>query len=594
MAIDPSTVVKHALYVTKEIYDRLQGCSENDAVCQRLMQQIKKLQNIANDLKELEMDEFPASCRNELDSFGDSLEICRGACNALDRAGTIAKFIKVHGHKSELETLEIQLKRATDNLQLVLNQVSVLQNRRLEEAIHRSKGEVIGSVINPRQGIFLPNSRVDEARPHLIEPPEVSLDDSGDLMEVKWKDERNQKDTIDRYEVRYDEENNLAVHASVDECTLLGNDNTFYMKLGEPKIKVGNLYSVQVRATNGAGPGDWSGPTIFRFKVGPPNKPKKPRAIIQSPTEVMIFASRPSVKDENGSCITCCKVEYVNVDGDDTTWEVLEINVKQRSTPEIKLKIGTLKPDTTYQFRIKMVNENGESPPSDSREVVTTQVTPGPALNLRVSSKRTDKSIKLRWDEPADNPQAAHKYKVQMRMRKEPAWTDCATVEKRSAKLIDLKTDTNYCFRVQSMNNQGHRGKWSVEIEAETRFGVLGRTLGTIGAFVGGTVGGPVLGAVGGGFAAGAAAGKIPDSRTGQRAASIGAGAGGAVAGALLGTLGAPVVGVTTAVLANKKLAGESDDISPQTSDDEDHKPSTWAQMKKMSEQMAEDMLNKK
>lgn len=590
MSLDPTVVAKIALHITKEIYDRLQGCSENDAVCQRIKAEITKLQGIATDLQKLEVGGLPETCRSAIDEFSDSLELCRRVCNDINRTGNVVKFLKVRGHKSDLETLDTQLKRATESLQLVLGQVSILQNRRIEEAVHRGTEDLRGTIINPRQGVFLPNSKVAESRPHKIDHPEVTLDESGDLMEVKWKDEENQRDTVDYYEVRYDDENDHMVSAKVDECVCPSEENTFYMKLGQPKIKIGSIYSVQVRGINGAGPGDWSETTIFKFKTGPPNKPKKPTVEVQTPTEVLIIASKLPKKDENGSCVTRCKVEYVMSDGDDTTWKILESNIKQRSSPDVKLKIGSLVPDTTYNFRIKMINDIGESPPSDSQEVLTTQLIPDRVQNLRISSKRKDKSLKLRWEEPAINPQAAHKYKVQMRLKKEHKWEDYITVDKKSVKIVQLSTDTKYAFRVRSINSQGDCGEWSNEIEAETRFGIFGRTLGTIGAVVGGTVGGPLIGAVGGGAMAGIAAGKIPDSQAGQRAAKVGAGTGGAIAGGLLGIVAAPMMGIAAGVMANKKLAGEMEDTSPQTSDDESV-PGAWAQIMKTNNKVVRDML---
>lgn len=590
MSVDPSTVIKQTFVLVKAVYDRLEAFSENNAFRERIEKHIKKLKNIATDLKELELDELPASCKDTIASFNDSLDICKSTCNTLKGTGGIRKFIQVQGHKKELETLDTELKRATDNLQLVLSQVSVLQNKGLAEAVHKGTEEIKGTAINPRQGVFVPNSKVVGSRPHKIEKTEVTLNESGDLMEVKWTDDKNRKDTINSYEIRYDDENELVVSLGVKECMLPDSDNAFLVTLGPPKIKAGNMYTVQVRGNNGAGPGDWSKETIFRFKTGPPNKPKKPTVTVQSPTEVLLVASRLSQRDENGSCVTRCKVEYAKIDCSDPTWESLETNIKQRAALDVKFKIGTLIPDTTYNFRIKMINDSGESVPSDSREVVTTQLVPGPAQNLHISSKRTDTAIKLRWEEPDVNPQAAHKYKVQMRLKKEIEWTNYETVsDKKSVKVEQLKTDTKYLFRVQSINNKEEGGEWSNEVEAETRFGIFGRTLGTIGAFFGGTVGGPVIGAVGGGALAGVTAGKVPDSKAGQRAAQIGAGAGGAVAGGLVGILGAPVIGVVAAIMANKKLAGKMEDMSPQTSDDE-NEPTMWTEMVKTSNKMAQKM----
>lgn len=362
--------------------------------------------------------------------------------------------------------------------------------------------------------------------------------------------------------------------------------------LGPPKVRPGNLYTVRVRCISDAGPGDWSEPTLFRFKSGPPNKPAKPTVTVQSPTEVLITVRRPSPKDENGSGVTRCKVEYTQkLGGNDLTWSTLESNIKQRTSPDVKLTVRFLTPDTTYSFRIKMINDCGESIPSDPRDVVTTQLIPGPPQNLRISSKRTDKTIKVRWEEPAVNPQSANKYKVQMRKaKKKYEWTTYTTVYKKSAKVKELKTDTKYQFRVQSINNKDEAGEWSNEVEAETRFGAFGRALGTAGALVGGVAGGPIIGAIGFGAMAGAAAKKHPDSETAKKAAGVGAGVGGGVAGAVVGLFGAPIIGGAAAIMAHKKLAGEMEDISPQTSDDE-NEPGMWTEMMKNSQKMAEDIF---
>ena len=45
------------------------------------------------------------------------------------------------------------------------------------------------------------------------------------------------------------------------------------LHIGPPKIEPGTLYTIQVR---GRGPGEWSEPTIARFKTAPPKRPDKP------------------------------------------------------------------------------------------------------------------------------------------------------------------------------------------------------------------------------------------------------------------------------------------------------------------------------
>ena len=593
MVLPVGSVLSGAFTVCKEVHSRLESLAENNELSDRIQRHIQNLETTATELKNLKQDELPESCTDNITSFNDSIGICKAACADLRNARKIKKFVSVHGHKKELETLDTQLRRACENLQLMLHQVSLFQNRKLKEAVESGTQDIKRTVVHPEGGVFLPN-RVVRPKPQEIKSPQVSLDESGDLMEVNWIDDNNPNDAVDSYEIRYDDENEQVVPAQRDKCMLAEGSNTFGMILGYPKIKPGNLYTIQVRAVNGAGPGKWSEPpVIFRFKSGPPNKPRKPAVTVLSPTEVQIAVSRLSEREENGSCITQCKVEYTEkIDGDDPTWSTLQVQIKKRTTLEVKLKIGGLKPDATYSFRVRMINDSGESVPSDSCDVITTQLIPGPPQNLRISSKRTSTTIKVRWDEPSANPQAAYKYRIEWRLAKQSEWGPGKTVNKKSAKVIDLKTDTTYQFRVRAVNNKDELGEWSDEIKSETRFGAFGRTLGTIGAFVGGTVGGPLMGAVGGGAMAGVAAGKHPDSNTGKRAAQIGAGAGGAVAGALFGIVGAPLIGAMSAVMANRKLAGEMEDMSPQTSDDENEPgfmTTLFKNSKKMSSNLFED-----
>ena len=92
-----------------------------------------------------------------------------------------------------------------------------------------------------------------------------------------------------------------------------------------------------------------------------------------------------------------------------------------------------------------------------------------------------------------------------------------------------------------------------------------------------------------GGWRYSAAAGKVPSSQAGKRAARVGGAAGGAVAGALFGLVGAPIIGAACAVMANKGLSGEVQNMSPQTSDDESE-PGIMSELIKNSKNMANDL----
>ena len=134
-------------------------------------------------------------------------------------------------------------------------------------------------------------------------------------------------------------------------------------------------------------------------------------------------------------------------------------------------------------------------------------------------------------------------------------------------------------------------------VQGETRYGVVGRGLATAAAFVGGTVGGPVIGSGGIGYLAASKAKEVPESGTGKAAAAAAAGIGGAVGGFFLGIVAVPLMGFSTGLLANQKLRGHLDDISPQTSDDEESSsPSLMRtiaeQAKTLSDKLVEDNKN--
>ena len=385
------------------------------------------------------------------------------------------------------------------------------------------------------------------------------------------------KDIDKGYEVRYDDEDEKVLLCKQAEHRLEGE--TFALKLGYPKVHVGRQYTISVRAVNSHGPGKWSNQTVARFMIGAPNKPRKPTLTVNFPTEVLVQVPRLEEKNENGSPVHKCIVEYFDKnDRNATDWNRLSCKVRPRTQERncdfVKLSIKQLIPDTTYTFRVIMVNKAGESRPSDSKEVITTQLIPGPPRELRTSSKRLSKYIKIRWKEPKQNPHAVFQYHVQMQLAKskETPWNDVTTVgkEKLSAKATDLSTSTDYRFRVRTFNNKHEPSEFSEVLEAETRCGVLPKIAASTGAFVGGTIGGPLLGAVGLGVMAGSAAKDGPDSKAGKAAAAAAAGVGAGVGGALLGTVGAPIFGGTAAYMAYRTLTKGSDEWSPQTSEDED------------------------
>ena len=567
-----SDVLKFGWAAFQEIHSRVEALSENNEFRLRIERKIKELRQIADGLKTSGVEELPSSSRDSIDKFRDSLGKCKSILNDLHSQGALGKFVHVHGHGKQLQAVEQEIENARSSFQLVLNITTVTQNELLKRKVEEGSARVESTVVHPMAGVYQGTSSNNMLRkPYQVHKPDVNV--TGDLMVVKWRDPSNTSDQLQRYEVRYDDERNLMLSGEPENFRDEGNSTAFAVSLGEPKVKPGKLYTIQIRAVNKQGPGKWSEATVARFKTGPPNKPRKPSLIVNSPTEVCVEVKKIAESDENGSPVEQCVVEYAE-ENNSTKWMRLPYPLDARRR-DSELAVKRLEPDCTYHFRVKMVNEAGESHPSDAERIVTTQLIPGAPQELRISSKRTDKSIKIRWNVPDINPQVVAKYEVQF----QPAtrismeqWNTVMTVTKPtklSANVCSLKTDTKYSFRVRAINDKGEDGEYCESIVGKTRLGMFGRVALTTAAFAGGTVGGPLLGAVCG-FLAGQSAGEDIDSSAGKAAASTAAGIAGALGGAVVGTVGAPIMGASTAVISYKTLKGKLDDQSPQSSEDED------------------------
>ena len=222
--------------------------------------------------------------------------------------------------------------------------------------------EIKSTIVHPEAGVY---SGDGKTRPSKILKPEVGLDRHKDLMVVKWKDPNKE---VERYEIRYDDEADSVIAKTPDQCKT-DSISCYSIKLGPPKN------TVQVRATNGAGPGEWSDSVLFRFKYGPPNRPSKPTITVLSPTEI---ARSLSQEDENGSRVTLLIVECTEKDSNNNSdWNAKKCNLKGTCENKVMCVTG-LTPDTFYYFRIKMANAAGESKPSESNHIFTTQLVPGP------------------------------------------------------------------------------------------------------------------------------------------------------------------------------------------------------------------------
>ncbi len=586
-----SKVIEGVFKVAKIVYERSQAANANTECSQQILTNVKDLQKFADQLKKIDQEGYISdSVKEELEKVNDDLQLIEVQCNRVTGKKKIKGMIDASSDKTDLEKLSSLIQRARDGLNLAISIANLSQTTQIRQDIKHGNKDIKNTVQHPEAGLYL---KPQGSRPNRINKFTISDVPEGDLMELLWTSAENRGISVDRYELTFDDGSSRIVPLPFDQITSRSDICT--IRLGDPQIIPGETYTLKIRAVNGSGPGVWSSSVTFVFHSGPPAKPKKPKLTVQSPTRVIVEVKTLSEKEEHGSAVTQCQVQYMRIEQSNEIeryWTSLNFTLTKKDVDVHKLAISSLQPHTKYRFQVKMINSCGKGEPSESCEVTTDCVTPGPPSEVRISSKRLPEILKIRWKPPSQNPEGVVKYKIQYRLVNDSRWITSATRENsaKSHKVTDLKTDTKYQFQVLVLN-QNDDGNASLTVLGETRYGTAGQIAASIAAGVGGTIGGPLVAGTGFGLLAAQAAKSVPDSETGKTAASVAAGIGAGIAGGVLGFIVAPFVGISAGILANQKVKGNMDDISPQTSDDEESNQSLFQTIAKQSKETVSSML---
>ena len=572
-----SSALKFIWTAGKVIHDRVKLLAENNEHRQKIESSLKELDRLCQDLEELNFDDLPTSCSDFINTSKQSVEICNTICGTLHHKKLHEKACFAPEDEQLLQNLDDELKRIKTNLQYALSSATHAETKRLRAEHKKNSQACLNAALNPDAGVYTGGSGT--AVPAKIEKPSVELD--RDLMVVSWRDEANSGVGVTHYEVQYDDERGETLRKKASKLRT-SEEHCYRVKLGTPRVTPGHLYTVQICAINGEGPGEWSEGTTFWFKQGPPSPPHKPTLSYPSPTEIALTVKKQSEGAETDCPVTRYLVEYVDLQDDsNNSWITAEHEVVSDDEQYIQL-LTKLKPGKTNYIRIRAVNAVGKtSRPCERQLARTTQPIPGKPQRVRISRYRKATLIKIHWSQPLQHPEAVAMYRVQ-RVKSGSSkfttreWQDVTTVgaDKLSAKAKDLDINTLYLFRVAAINSDGNE-TWSDTEEASTHYGPFVSAIGATVAFFVGTVGGPVVGAMAFGVSAGVAAeGAISQSDADlteqqQTAAATLAGIGAGFVGVFIGLLAAPAMGILTSAVIYKKMSGDLDITSPQSSGDE-------------------------
>ena len=155
--------------------------------------------------------------------------------------------------------------------------------------------------------------------------------------------------------------------------------------------------------------------------------------------------------DDGGAAITGYRVEY-SKGGDQ--WGDLEEDTESTGT---RYRHRDTEPGTTYHYRVRAINEEGESRPSNVAEATTAAVVPDAPANLAAEADGSTE-VDLDWDPPArDGGSAITGYRIEYSTDVDD-WRDLEeNTERTATRYVHRNADpgATYYYRVRAINDVG-------------------------------------------------------------------------------------------------------------------------------------------
>jgi predicted phage tail protein len=206
----------------------------------------------------------------------------------------------------------------------------------------------------------------------------------------------------------------------------------------------GHTYRCRIACTCTGGQSDWSEPvTVTTLAVAPgvcqtPKLQGKPKA-----TSLHLKWNYPDY--DGGAPVTDFEVQMSLPDN--STQEVYRGR-------ELDCTVAGLSPGRPYLFQVRAVNKMGESPWSDSLEVVSGPGVPDPPKLPMVHCK-SPHSIVINWEEPVNNGATITEYRLECQSKADGEFTQLYFGSALTYEVRGLAPATLYSFRVQAQNSAG-------------------------------------------------------------------------------------------------------------------------------------------
>ena len=264
-------------------------------------------------------------------------------------------------------------------------------------------------------------------------------------LKVSWNIPNDNGEPVTGYDVRYRRVGtstwrNVAHSGTDTEAQITG-------------VSLDITYEVQVKASNIAGAGPWSGSGNGTPAL--PGQTETPTVTPISGTELKVDWNAPA---DNGNPITSYEIRYREKNQGDGTWQGWEHN--DASTRTI---IKRLSKNTVYEVAILAANGTGSanfwSDPGKG-EIRA----PGRPDKPRVSTASTT-SLSVGWNEPENYGLAIKSYKIRYRQNSDPYWLSWPHGNTQTGtRITNLAQDRKHEVQTQASNAAGN-SEWSASGE---------------------------------------------------------------------------------------------------------------------------------
>ena len=209
-------------------------------------------------------------------------------------------------------------------------------------------------------------------------------------------------------------------------------------------------YTYRVRAYNSVGNSDYSG-TASATTQAPPPPPLAPSSLSATAKS----SSRIDLSwDDNSDDETGFKVERRLSTGSDSDFS----QVGTTSANDTTYTDSGLSASTTYVYRVRAYNANGNSGYSGTARATTKVAVPSAPSSLAASA-RSATSVRLRWKDNSDN-ESGFKIERKLSTQNNASFSQIGTASANDTTYTDsgLSANTGYTYRVRAYNSGGNSG----------------------------------------------------------------------------------------------------------------------------------------